>query len=76
MIIQNQCYICLWFYDEMIVVIVWANYPVKLLAGNTLKGFGLPGKTSNIKVILNGGQRVTFLRPDGYFSLYPLYVFS
>ncbi|RVX19570.1 ER membrane protein complex subunit 7-like [Vitis vinifera] len=35
-----------------------------------VKGFGLPGKTSNVKVILNGGQWVTFLRPDGYFSLY------
>lgn len=35
------------------------------------RGFGLPGKISNIKVILNGGQRVTFLRPDGFFSLYP-----
>ncbi|KAA0063326.1 ER membrane protein complex subunit 7-like protein [Cucumis melo var. makuwa] len=40
------------------------------IPSNTLKGFGLPGKTSNIKVILNGGQRVTFLRPDGYFSFY------
>ncbi|KAL5697854.1 hypothetical protein ACHQM5_028964 [Ranunculus cassubicifolius] len=34
------------------------------------KGFGLPGKTSNAKVLLNGGQRVTFLRPDGYFSFH------
>ncbi|PON89867.1 Carbohydrate-binding-like fold containing protein [Trema orientale] len=34
------------------------------------KGFGLPGKISNIKVILNGGQRVTFLRPDGFFSFH------
>ncbi|CAL5358918.1 unnamed protein product [Camellia sinensis] len=33
------------------------------------KGFGLPGKLSNVKVTLNGGQRVTFLKPDGYFSL-------
>lgn len=41
------------------------------LAGAGVKGFGLPGKTSNIKIILNGGQYVTFLRPDGYFSLYP-----
>ncbi|XP_071680566.1 ER membrane protein complex subunit 7 homolog [Lolium perenne] len=32
------------------------------------KGFGLPAKTSNTKVILNGGQKVTFARPDGYFS--------
>ncbi|KAL9269484.1 ER membrane protein complex subunit 7-like protein [Drosera capensis] len=33
------------------------------------KGYGIPGKISNVKVILNGGQVVTFLRPDGYFSL-------
>nr|KJB06384.1 hypothetical protein B456_001G035100 [Gossypium raimondii] len=32
------------------------------------QGFALPGKTSNVKVILNGGQIVTYLRPDGYFS--------
>ncbi|XP_021738995.1 ER membrane protein complex subunit 7 homolog [Chenopodium quinoa] len=34
------------------------------------RDFGLPAKTSNIKVILNGGQRVTLLRPDGYFSFH------
>ncbi|XP_031406212.1 ER membrane protein complex subunit 7 homolog isoform X2 [Punica granatum] len=34
------------------------------------KGFGLLGKISDVKVILNGGQKVTFLRPDGYFSFY------
>lgn len=39
------------------------------IRGAALKGFGLPGK-SNVKVILNGGQRVTFLRPDGYFSFH------
>ncbi|OIV96473.1 hypothetical protein TanjilG_07865 [Lupinus angustifolius] len=33
--------------------------------------FILPGKVSNVKVILNGGQRVTLLRPDGYFSFVP-----
>nr|XP_010928302.1 ER membrane protein complex subunit 7 homolog isoform X1 [Elaeis guineensis] len=38
------------------------------LEGATSKGF-TPMKTSNTKVILNGGQRVTFLRADGYFSL-------
>ncbi|XP_019437759.1 PREDICTED: ER membrane protein complex subunit 7 homolog isoform X2 [Lupinus angustifolius] len=32
--------------------------------------FILPGKVSNVKVTLNGGQRVTFLRPDGYFSFH------
>lgn len=45
------------------------------MAGTGVKGFGLPGKTSNVKVILNGGQWVTFLRPDGYFSLYPTFLF-
>ncbi|XP_004291436.1 PREDICTED: ER membrane protein complex subunit 7 homolog [Fragaria vesca subsp. vesca] len=35
-----------------------------------VKGFGLHGKISNIKVILNGGQRVTYLRPDGVFSFH------
>ena len=39
--------------------------------GMSEKGYGLPAKTSNTKVILNGGQRVTFARPDGYFALYP-----
>lgn len=34
------------------------------------KGLGLPGKLSNAKVLLNGGQRVSFLRPDGYFSFH------
>lgn len=36
------------------------------------KGFSLPAKLSNTKIILNGGQRVSFIRPDGYFSLYPV----
>ncbi|GAB2284930.1 hypothetical protein Dimus_019383 [Dionaea muscipula] len=35
-----------------------------------IKGYGIPGKISNIKVILNGGLEVTFLRPDGYFSFH------
>ncbi|GMP94480.1 hypothetical protein CsSME_00043930 [Camellia sinensis var. sinensis] len=34
------------------------------------KGFGVLAKLSNIRVILNGGERVTFLRPDGYFSFH------
>ncbi|KAG2613146.1 ER membrane protein complex subunit 7 homolog isoform X1 [Panicum virgatum] len=38
--------------------------------GANVKGFGLPAKTSNTKVILNGGQRVTFARPDGYFAFH------
>ncbi|MBA0839162.1 hypothetical protein Goarm_004923, partial [Gossypium armourianum] len=25
---------------------------------------------SNVKVLLNGGQNITFLRPDGYFSFH------
>ncbi|KAK3438125.1 hypothetical protein EUGRSUZ_C02743 [Eucalyptus grandis] len=32
--------------------------------------FGLPGKISDAKVTLNGGKRITFLRPDGYFSFH------
>lgn len=42
-----------------------------MATGASAKGFGLPAKTPNTKVILNGGQRVTFTRPDGYFALYP-----
>ncbi|KAJ3708085.1 hypothetical protein LUZ61_011790 [Rhynchospora tenuis] len=34
------------------------------------KGFGHSPKLSEIKVILNGGQRITFVRPDGYFSFH------
>nr|CAB3468530.1 unnamed protein product [Digitaria exilis] len=44
--------------------------------GANVKGFGLPAKTSNTKVILNGGQRVTFARPDGYFALCSWYSVS
>ncbi|XP_009622653.1 ER membrane protein complex subunit 7 homolog isoform X1 [Nicotiana tomentosiformis] len=40
------------------------------IPGFSLKGSGLSAKASNVKVILNGGQRVTFLRPDGYFSFH------
>lgn len=36
----------------------------------SLKGSGFLPKASNVKVILNGGQRVTFLRPNGYFSFH------
>ncbi|KAJ8751645.1 hypothetical protein K2173_025803 [Erythroxylum novogranatense] len=38
------------------------------IPGIGAKGISNPGKLSNVKVILNGGQNVTFLRPDGYFS--------
>ncbi|XP_010525943.1 PREDICTED: ER membrane protein complex subunit 7 homolog [Tarenaya hassleriana] len=31
---------------------------------------GVAAQFSNVKVILNGGQNVTFLRPDGYFSFH------
>ncbi|XP_027773902.1 ER membrane protein complex subunit 7 homolog isoform X2 [Solanum pennellii] len=47
-----------------------------LTCGNTrdlvfsLKGSGFLPKASNVKVILNAGQRVTFLRPNGYFSFH------
>ncbi|WOG82327.1 hypothetical protein DCAR_0101490 [Daucus carota subsp. sativus] len=40
------------------------------IPGAAAKGFGLPVKVSNAKVILNGGQQVTFLKPDGYFSFH------
>ncbi|XP_031105705.1 ER membrane protein complex subunit 7 homolog isoform X1 [Ipomoea triloba] len=40
------------------------------LPGFNLKGSGLLAKASDVKVLLNGGQRVTFLRPDGYFSFH------
>ncbi|XP_075522401.1 ER membrane protein complex subunit 7 homolog [Primulina tabacum] len=38
--------------------------------GYSATGFGLSAKLSHVKVILNGGQKVTFLRPDGYFSFH------
>ncbi|XP_057799986.1 ER membrane protein complex subunit 7 homolog [Salvia miltiorrhiza] len=38
--------------------------------GFSTTGFGLPAKVSNIKIILNGGEKVTFVRPDGYFSFH------
>ncbi|KAL3655845.1 hypothetical protein CASFOL_000241 [Castilleja foliolosa] len=38
--------------------------------GFSATGFGLPAKIANVKVIFNGGQKVTFLRPDGYFSFH------
>ncbi|VVB10721.1 unnamed protein product [Arabis nemorensis] len=31
---------------------------------------GHAAKFSNIKVVLNGGQYITFLRPDGYFTFH------
>ncbi|XP_050363213.1 ER membrane protein complex subunit 7 homolog [Argentina anserina] len=40
------------------------------IPGLGVKGFGLHGKISNIKVILNGGQSVTYLRPDGIFTFH------
>lgn len=51
-------------------LILWC-YLFAMAIGVNPKGFGLPAKTSNTKVILNGGQQVTFARPDGYFALYP-----
>ena len=41
------------------------------LAGISSKSFGLHTKMPNVKIILNGGQRVTYARHNGYFSLYP-----
>ncbi|XVF48330.1 hypothetical protein PTKIN_Ptkin03bG0181500 [Pterospermum kingtungense] len=46
------------------------NGRVKIPQGLGTKAFAYPGKMSNVKVILNGGQNVTFLRPDGYFSFH------
>ncbi|CAI9092668.1 OLC1v1027980C1 [Oldenlandia corymbosa var. corymbosa] len=40
------------------------------IPGTSSLGVGLPAKVSNVKVILNGGKSVTFLRPDGYFSFH------
>ncbi|KAK8292354.1 hypothetical protein V6Z12_D06G117500 [Gossypium hirsutum] len=48
------------------------NGRVKIPQGLGLgtKGYALPGRMSNVKVLLNGGQNITFLRPDGYFSFH------
>ncbi|KAM2151358.1 hypothetical protein ACFX1R_045812 [Malus domestica] len=43
---------------------------VKIPPSLGVKGFAPYGKISNIKVILNGGQSVTFLRPDGFFTFH------
>lgn len=66
------------------VIIAWVDFLIQTFnsrihfVGMSLKAFGSPGgKASNVKVVLNGGEHVTFLRPDGYFSLYPTnYIFS
>lgn len=66
------------------VIIAWVDFLIQTfnsgihLVGMSMKAFGSPGgKASNVEVILNGGLHVTFLRPDGYFSLYPtIYIFS
>ncbi|XP_052885308.1 ER membrane protein complex subunit 7 homolog [Gossypium arboreum] len=46
------------------------NGRVKIPQGPGTKGYALPGRMSNVKVLLNGGQNITFLRPDGYFSFH------
>lgn len=61
------CCLSFWFASFLLQLDYWWIY----WAGMDAKGFGLPGKLSNVKVILNGGQGITSLRPDGYFSLYP-----
>ncbi|PKA59173.1 ER membrane protein complex subunit 7 like [Apostasia shenzhenica] len=38
--------------------------------GAGTNGFGHPAKISNTKILLNGGQIVTFARADGYFSFF------
>ncbi|KAG7567706.1 hypothetical protein ISN45_Aa04g005560 [Arabidopsis thaliana x Arabidopsis arenosa] len=40
---------------------------VKIPPSNVI---GHIAKFSNVKVILNGGQKITFLRPDGYFTFH------
>lgn len=40
------------------------------IEGLGVKSHGFPSKTANVKVILNGGDRVSFIRSDGYFSFY------
>ncbi|CAL5386209.1 unnamed protein product [Camellia sinensis] len=45
----------------------WVKIPSPGLGA---KGFGVLAKLSNVRVILNGGERVTCFRPDGYFSFH------
>ncbi|KAI4376177.1 hypothetical protein MLD38_013967 [Melastoma candidum] len=40
------------------------------IPGLAVQAFGVSGKLSDAKVILNGGRKITFLRPDGYFSFH------
>lgn len=42
------------------------------MEGLGVKNHGFPSKTANVKVILNGGDRVSFIRSDGYFSFYDI----
>ncbi|XP_021887766.1 ER membrane protein complex subunit 7 homolog [Carica papaya] len=46
------------------------NGRVRIPQSIGVSGLGQSGKLSNVKVRLNGGQNVTFLRPDGYFSFH------
>jgi hypothetical protein len=41
---------------------------ILLFSGLGAKGLS---KTANMKVVLNGGQQVSFIRSDGSFALYP-----
>ncbi|XP_031481983.1 ER membrane protein complex subunit 7 homolog [Nymphaea colorata] len=43
------------------------NGQVKIQGAQSIN---LLGKISNVKVILNGGEKVTFVRPDGFFSFH------
>lgn len=69
--------VCTLYNQDLLQVLVtgWTNFAFLCLIfvqpGFSSTGLGLPAKVSNIKIILNGGEKVTFLRPDGYFSLYP-----
>eukprot|EP00250_Pteridium_aquilinum_P034748 c8042_g1_i1 orf=390-1040(-) len=35
-----------------------------------LSGNGMPVKASNVKISLNAGQKVAYIRPDGYFAFH------
>lgn len=40
------------------------------IQGRVRASGSIPFKTSNVKVVLNAGQKVAFIRPDGYFAFY------
>ncbi|GMY29260.1 ER membrane protein complex subunit 7 homolog [Fagus crenata] len=65
--------LCISFFSFSLAISPGDGYTISgqvKIQSTSVKGFGLPAKLSNVKVILNGGQRVTFLRPDGFFSFH------